>query len=312
MRKHTALATLVCCCLLPIACGGEDEGSEPQVPSGPIRAQPGAETTEIVIGSTRAVERRLLAEVYVLALRAAGYRVDTDFTLRDPATGRRALSRGAVDGFPEATETALEKLAGEPADDVPRSERRAYELLRRRLEPRELVAAPPAPFPTALGVAMRAVTARRLRVRTLSGLAAKRRRLRASAPARCACRRPLERAYGFDFRRFAVLRPDLRHELLRKRLVDVAVAGAMDPQLVRNDLVLLSDDRHAFGATAFTLLLRRATLRGAAEEVEEVIAQAGAGLSPAVMQELLARVELDERSPQRVAAGYLRRSGLVE
>jgi osmoprotectant transport system substrate-binding protein len=313
MRKHTALAALLCCCCLsPIACGGDGGERPDDVPRGPIRTDPGAAETEIVIGSTRAIERRLLAEIYTRALRAAGYAVDTEFHLRDAETGRRALTRGVIDAFPEPTDAALEALGGVPAAEVPRSEPRAYDLLRRRLEGRDLVAAPPGPFPTRQGVAMRASTARRLRVRTLSALAARRPRVRASAPARCACRRRLERAYGFDFRRFAVLRPDLRHELLRKRLVDVAVAGAMDPQLVRNDLVLLEDDRHAFGATAFTLLLRGGALGGATEKVEKVIAQADAGLGPAVVQELIARVELDERSPRRVASEYLRRSGLVE
>ena len=311
MRKPPALAALLCCCLSPIACGGDDEGPG-GVPRGPIRSEPGAADTKLVVGSTRTTERRLLAQIYVQALRAAGYAVDTDFALRGPAAGRRALTRGDIDAFPEPIGVALETLADTPAADVPRSEPRAYELVRRRLERRELLAAPPAPFPTGLGVAMRATTARRIRVRKISRLAAKRERVRASAFAGCRCRGPLERTYELGFRRFAVLRPDLRHEMLRKRLVDIAVVGSMDPQLVRNDLVLLDDDRAAFGPSRFTLLLRRAALRGAAADVEKVIAQANRGLGPAVMQELVARVELDERSPRRVAGGYLRRSGLVD
>ena len=68
----------------------------------------------------------------------------------------------------------------------------------------------------------------------------------------------------------------------------------------------------SLGASAFTLLLSRTALRGATEDVEKVAAQAGAGIGPAVMQELLARVQLDERRPRRVAGEYLRKSGLVE
>jgi osmoprotectant transport system substrate-binding protein len=311
MRKPPALAALLCCCLSPIACGGDDEGPG-GVPRGPIRSQPDAAGTELVVGSTRVTERRLVAEIYTQALRAAAYAVDTDFALRNPGAGRRALTRGDIDAFPEPTDVALETLAGTPTADVPRSERSAYELLRRRLDQRGLLPAPPAPFPTGRGVAMRATTARRIGVRTISRLAAKRERVRSSAPAGCRCRGPLERTYELGFRRFAVLRPDLRHEMLRKRLVDIAVVGSMDPQLVRNDLVLLEDDRGAFGPSRFTLLLRRAALRGAAPEIEKVIAQANRGLGPAVMQELVARVELDERSPRRVAREYLRRSGLVD
>jgi glycine betaine/choline ABC-type transport system substrate-binding protein len=138
-----------------------------------------------------------------------------------------------------------------------------------------------------------------------------------SVPRGCARRREclpaLERAYGARFRRVIRVRQDVRQEPLRHRRARAGVVHSTDPQLVRNGLTLLADDRRAFPHAGWVLLVRKDALGGgeAPERVAAVANHAVRDLSAEVMQELVARVALDQRQASAVARQYLTRSELV-
>ena len=159
--------------------------------------------------------------------------------------------------------------------------------------------------------------ARKLRLRTISDLAKQAKGATISVPRGCERRRDclpaLERTYDAHFGRVIRVRPDVRHEPLKYRRARAGVVGAIDPQLIRNGLMLLTDDRHAFPRAGWVLLVRKQALGGgdAPERAAAVADRATQALTPEVMQELVARVAFDERPPSQVARQYLKRSGLV-
>jgi osmoprotectant transport system substrate-binding protein len=290
MARYRAAAALLAL-LIPAtalgACDGDDSPRERAVPTGPIRAEAGVPRSPFVVGYGRSTEQRLLAEIHARALRAAGYRAET----APAADLAGALRRAEIDAYPERVRVA----------------RRA----------RDVLVTPATPYDSGAAVAVSRATARRGKLETLSDLSKQAGEATLSGPRNCR-RRPdclpaIERTYGVRFRRFLGVRPDLRHEPLRKRRARAGVVHSTDPQLIRNNLVLLADDRHAFPPAAWTLLVREQGLRGsdAAERLTSVAERAVHPLSAEVMQELVARVAIDERSPARVARQYLRRAGLV-
>jgi osmoprotectant transport system substrate-binding protein len=125
------------------------------------------------------------------------------------------------------------------------------------------------------------------------------------------CLLGLQQVYGLDFERFVPVAIDLRHEVLRKGQADVSIVFTTDPQITRNDEVLLEDDKGMFPPNNTTLLVNEKTVAKAGPDLERVVEQVNEGLTDEAMQELNARVELDKKTPNEVAKEYLQETGLT-
>jgi osmoprotectant transport system substrate-binding protein len=126
------------------------------------------------------------------------------------------------------------------------------------------------------------------------------------------CLLGLEQVYGLKFKKFVPVAIDLRHEVLTKGQADVSIVFTTDPQIKRNNEVLLKDDKNMFPPYNSTFLIRNDAASKAGPDLPKVIAQVNKGLTAPVMQELNARVDLDKQTPQAVAAQYLKETGLVK
>jgi osmoprotectant transport system substrate-binding protein len=324
-RKRFALLTLFACMIgvsgVLSACGGDEDGGDageraPQTSSGDrIERNEANAQTSITVGSKNFTEQKVLGEIYAAALSSAGYEVSTELDLGDETTAQRALTRGAIDGYPEYTGTALLSLCDVETDDIPKDEQQAYQDAKACFERDGLVALPPTPFTSSNEVAVTQETADRLDLQAISDLEGKAERLTLYGSPECRqrtdCLLGLRRTYGLDFRRFTPVDIALRHEVLERGDDVVSIVFTTDPQNKREGLVLLDDDKGMFPPYNSTFVVREETAREAGADLPQVIEQVQKGLTDEVMQELNARVDLDKETPRQVAAEYLRESGLV-
>ena len=73
------------------------------------------------------------------------------------------------------------------------------------------------------------------------------------------CLLGLEQIYGLKFKKFVPVAPDQRHEVLSSGRADVSIVFTTDPQIKRNDEVLLEDDKGMFPPYNPTLVMKQET-----------------------------------------------------
>jgi ABC-type proline/glycine betaine transport system ATPase subunit len=125
------------------------------------------------------------------------------------------------------------------------------------------------------------------------------------------CLLGLQEVYGLEFKKFVPVDLALRHEVLSKGQADVSIVFTMDPQIERENFVVLDDDKGMFPPYNSTLVVRDNVIEEAGPDLEETVLMVNEGLTDEVMRELNARVDLDKETPEAVAGQYLEESGLT-
>jgi len=280
-----------------------------------IQRDPDNAGTTITVGSKNFTEQQVLGQVYAQALAAAGYTVETELNLGDEQTALRSLRRGAIDAYPEYTGTALLSFFEVPTEDLPPDPQQAYERVRREFAADGIVALPPTPFTSSNEIAVTRETADRLGLRRISDLKGKSEDLVMYGSPECRqrldCLLGLQQVYDLEFRRFVPVDIEQRHEVLENGDADVSVVFTTDPQIARNDEVLLEDDRGMFPPYNSTFLVREETVQEAGPDLRRTIELVNRNLDARVMQELNARVDLDRETPEAAAQAYLEQFDLV-
>ena len=307
------------------ACGDDDEDQ----PTGSGEATPTEEAggSQIVnnpenakislkIGSKNFTEQKVLGEIYAQGLAAAGYTTSTDLNLGDQDVAYAALKAGEIDAYPEYTGTALTVFFGKDAADLPKDPQAAYEEAKAEFEKEGITAFPPTPFTSSNEVAVTKETAERLGLQKISDLSEHAGELTLYGSPECRkrmdCLLGLQKIYGLEFAKFVPVAVDQRHEVLTSGRADVSIVFTTDPQIKRNDEVLLEDDKGMFPPYNPTLLMKTETAEAAGPDLPKVIEQIQQSLTDDAMQELDARVDLDKKEPAEVAREYLQETGLIQ
>jgi osmoprotectant transport system substrate-binding protein len=325
-RRITRIALLALALLASVlvlaACGGDDEGDSggsaatttEDSGAGIERNAANAKTT-LSVGSKNFTEQIVLGEIYAQAFEAAGYRVKKEFNLGDEQTALKALKSGQISGYPEYTGTILLSFLDVPAKDLPSDEREAYDQAREGMAEDGITALPPTPFTNSNEVGLLKSEAQRLGVKNISDLEGKASRLTLYGSPECRTRRDcllgLQQVYGLKFRKFTPVNVDQRHEVLRKGQADLSIVFTTDPQIKRNNEVLLEDDKGIFPPYNSTFLLTDEVARKAGPDLRRVVEQVNKNLTADVMQELNARVDLDKDTPEQAARAYLKQFKLI-
>jgi osmoprotectant transport system substrate-binding protein len=315
MRHGWPLALLLCLCALAGCGSGGDDTPGVTSFGSTIKRDTANAHVHLTLGAKNFTEQQVLGEVYAEGLRAAGYKVRTDLKLGNQDAALRALEAGRVDGYPEYTGTALVAFFGVRAKQIPHDEQAAYQQARRDFATRGLVALAPTPFTDSNEVAVTQATARRYDLRSISDLARVASKLTLYGSPECRkrlnCLAGLKEVYGLHFKRFVPVDVSERHEVLQDGRADVSIVFTTDPQIRRGHEVLLRDDRGMFPPYNSTLVLRRAVVQRAGPDLERTVRLVNSQLTAPNMQELNARVDLDQRSPRAVAHEFLRQTGLL-
>ncbi|HEV7845900.1 MAG TPA: glycine betaine ABC transporter substrate-binding protein [Thermoleophilaceae bacterium] len=324
MRKHRwlMLLALLIAAIAVAGCGNDDNGDGGSSSSSNTTDQQAGiqkndknSTTKLTIGSKNFTEQKVLGEIYVQALQAAGYDVSKELNLGDEKTALKALEGGNISAYPEYTGTALLSFFGYTADKLPSDEQQAFDLAKKGFAKKNLTALPPTPFVSSNEVAVTQETADKLGLKKISDLEGKSQDLTLYGSPECRqrldCKLGLEKVYGLKFKKFVPVDLALRHEVLKKGQADVSIVFTTDPQNKREHFVLLEDDKGMFPPYNSTLVVRNDVLDKAGPDFQKTIELVNKGLTDDVMQELNARVDLDKETPEAVAGEYLKESGLL-
>jgi osmoprotectant transport system substrate-binding protein len=325
MRRHAwlMLLMLLVASLALAACGDDDDDdggggadTAAQEESGGIQRDEANAGTTITVGSKNFTEQKVLGEIYAQALEAAGYTVEKQLNLGDEKTALAALEGGDIDAYPEYTGTALLSFFGVQADKLPKDPNAAYEQAREGFAEKNLTAFEPTPFTSSNEVAVTKETAEENNLTTISDLESVAGEFTLYGSPECRqrldCLLGLQEVYGLEFQRFVPVDIALRHEVLTKGQADVSIVFTTDPQIQREEFVLLEDDEGMFPPYNSTLVMRNQVAEQGGAGLEELVAQVNEGLTAEAMQELNARVDLDKKTPEEVAGEYLSESGLVQ
>jgi osmoprotectant transport system substrate-binding protein len=322
----TTVALLAAAAVFVAACGGDDssndeksstpEAQSTQAPSGQIAKNDANSSISLKIGSKNFTEQRILGEIFAQGLAAAGYNTSTDLSLADENAALAALKSGAIDAYPEYTGTALLSFFKKQATDLPTDPQEAYNEAKADFAKDGITAFPPTPFTDSNEVAVRKETADKLGLKNISDLSAHAKDLVLYGTPECRqrmdCLLGLQKIYGLKFKKFVPVKADDRHQVLKDKRADVSIVFTTDPQIKRQNEVLLNDDKGMFPPYNSMLLMKDATAQKAGGDLAKVIDQIQKPLTDDAMQELDARVDLDKKEPAEVAKEYLQETGLVK
>jgi osmoprotectant transport system substrate-binding protein len=328
MRRHSwlMLLMLLVAALALAACGDDDDddggddgggGAATQEESGGgIQSDEANSGTTITVGSKNFTEQKVLGEIYAQAFEAAGYTVEKQLNLGDEKTALAALEGGDIDAYPEYTGTALLSFFGVAADKLPKDPNAAYEQAREGFAEKNLTAFEPTPFTSSNEVAVTQETAEENNLEKISDLESVAGEFTMYGSPECRqrldCLLGLQEVYGLQFQRFVPVDIALRHQVLTEGQADVSIVFTTDPQIQRENFVLLEDDKGMFPPYNSTLVMRNEVAEQGGAQLEEVVAMVNEGLTAEAMQELNARVDLDKKTPEEVAGEYLSEEGLVQ
>jgi osmoprotectant transport system substrate-binding protein len=319
---HALLAALVlpAIVLALAACGSNDNKSSEATssnaaPAGGITRDDANAKTTITVGSKNFTEQKVLGEIYAQAFRAAGYKVKTELSLGDEQTALKALKGGQISGYPEYTGTILLSFLDVPAQKLPSDESQAYQEAKAGMAKQGVTAYPPTPFTSSNEVGVTRAEAQKLGLTTISDLKSKAGKLTLYGSPECRTRRDcllgLEQVYGLKFKKFVPVNLDQRHEVLKSGQADLSIVFTTDPQIKRDNEVLLRDDKGMFPPYNSTFLVTDKVARAAGPDLAKTIDEVNRTLTADVMQELNARVDLDKDTPQQAAQAYLKQFKLI-
>jgi len=269
----------------------------------------------VVVGGKNFTEQQLMAEMTTQLLKAKGFTVDKRAGL-GTAPLRQAQENGQVDVYWEYTGTSLITF-NKVADKLDAAQ--TYARVKELDAAKGLVWLNPSKANNTYALAMRKTDAASKGIATLSDLAAK---VKGGAAMKFGCNaefyarpdglKPLEETYGFAFGRDNVVRMDtgLVYQALKDSQVEVGLVFATDGRVPAFDFVILKDDKGFFPAYALTPVVRKETL-DKNPKLAEILNGLSAKLDDATMARLNASVDVDKKSVEEVAAGFLKSQNLV-
>ncbi|MFF5613749.1 ABC transporter substrate-binding protein [Streptomyces albidoflavus] len=312
MRARALLAALLLT-LLAACAGGpslEDQGE--------VTAPPG-DSSRLTVGSAGFTESDLLAQMYALLLRRAGYETEL-ITVANRELYEPALESGRVDVVPEYAATFADwlnaKENGPDAEAVGSPDlATTMKALRRLAAPRGLTVLDPGKAVDQNAFAVTREFAAEHSLRTLSDLGASGLPVRLAAGDECVsrpyCRPGLEKTYGIDV---TAVDPKGVGTTQAKRAVQsgqdqMVLTTTTDATLDAFGLVLLEDDKKLQNADAVVPVVNRA--RAGSERVARALDALAPVLTTADLAGLNRQVDSWRRLPEDVARAYLEEKGLL-
>ncbi|MEW1849532.1 ABC transporter substrate-binding protein [Streptomyces albidoflavus] len=312
MRARALLAALLLT-LLAACAGGpslEDQGE--------VTAPPG-DSSRLTVGSAGFTESDLLAQMYALLLRRAGYETQL-ITVANRELYEPALESGRVDVVPEYAATFADwlnaKENGPDAEPVGSPDlATTMKALRRLAAPRGLTVLDPGKAVDQNAFAVTREFAAEHSLRTLSDLGASGLPVRLAAGDECVsrpyCRPGLEKTYGIDV---TAVDPKGVGTTQAKRAVQsgqdqMVLTTTTDATLDAFGLVLLEDDKKLQNADAVVPVVNRA--RAGSERVARALDALAPVLTTADLAGLNRQVDSWRRLPEDVARAYLEEKGLL-
>lgn len=299
VRLFLMVPTLACLACLAGAAGARDGDSPPASDAAPA-------TATLAVGSKRFTESYVLGELLAETARRAGTPALHRSGLGTTGIVFAALRTGAIDVYVEYTGTIERDILGRRGPDAPAA---SIEALDRALRPQGLGVAVPLGFDNGYALAMRRDTAQRADVRRISDLAGRpalRLAFTQEFLALPAGWPGLARAYGLA-QAPAGIEHGLAYDALAAGRIDVKEVYTTDARILRDDLLVLEDDR-AFFARYDAVLLYRRDLPERLPRAWAALAGLEGRIDTGAMRRMNAAVEIERLGFDQAARTFLDRA----
>ncbi|MEU1203399.1 ABC transporter substrate-binding protein [Streptomyces sp. NPDC005813] len=285
---------------------------------GSVTAPPG-DSKHLVIGSAGFTESDLLAQMYALLLKQAGYKTSM-ITVANRELYEPALESGQIDVVPEYAATFADwlnaKTHGADARPVGSPDLgTTMTALRELASPRGLTVLEPGRAVDQNAFAVSAAYAREHHLKTLGDLGRSGLKVRLAAGDECVqrpyCEPGLKKTYGIDV---VAVDPKGVGTTQAKQAVQsgrdqMVLTTTTDATLDEFGLVLLEDDKHLQNADYIVPVVNRS--RAGGEGVTKALGKLNDVLTTADLASLNRQVDSWRRLPEDVARTYLRDKGLL-
>jgi osmoprotectant transport system substrate-binding protein len=275
-----------------------------------------ASAAKIVVGGKDFTEQLLLTEMTSQLLKAKGFDVDKK-TDMGSTTVRDAQVNGQIDLYWEYTGTSL--VTYNKMDSAGMDAQQTYDKVKELDAKLGLTWLNPSQANDTYGLAVRADDAKTNDLKSLSDMAAAYNDGKDLVMALGAefSKRPdglpgIEKAYGFKTTRdnIAAMQDALTYAALKDDKVDIAEVFTTDGRIKAFNFRVLADDKQFFPNYAIVPVIRTETLK-ANPELEGILNGLSAKITDEVMQRLNASVDVDKKSVEEVAKGFLDETGMT-
>lgn len=263
------------------------------------------ENKKITVGSKGFTENLILSELYALALEDEGFKVQREFEVSN-AVIHEAVCQGDIDIYPEYTGTALMTILGQPmmtdANEVYNTVKDMY-AEKYQLDILKMCAAS-----DGNGLAMRADTAKKYGIRTISDLQKQAEHIRFGSTSDFYEREDgmagLVKVYGqFSFASENSFDNALKYQVMASGDVDCVPAYTTDAQLSSGEFILLEDDKK-FWPPYNIIPVVRADILEKYPEAADIINRVSEQIDTETMTELNAAVDIQKEEYDDVAAEF--------
>ncbi|HWZ73815.1 MAG TPA: glycine betaine ABC transporter substrate-binding protein [Casimicrobiaceae bacterium] len=270
----------------------------------------------IVVGGKAFTEQQIMTAMTVALLKAKGFTPDRKAGMGSAAV-RSALENGQVDVYWEYTGTGLGVF--NKITDKFNSAEEAYRKIKEVDAPKGIIWLNMSAVNNTYGFAMNRDDAQKRGIVTMSDLA---KAVNGGAKLTFASNaefyaRPdglpgWQKAYGFEFERDNVKRMDtgLTYSALKDRQVDTAVVFATDGRIPAFNFVILKDDKNYAAPYNLTPVVRKEIL-DKNPRIADALNALAAKLNDENIAKLNASVDVDKKTVEEVAEGFLKANGLI-
>jgi osmoprotectant transport system substrate-binding protein len=318
MRKTRTLALgAAALVLIASACTPGGSGSSSAGSSGAASGSPAAEKPTVKIGSAGFYEAAVVAEMYAQALEAKGFTVDRHLEIGERPAVHAAMDAGDVNLIPEYLGGLAAQL--NQSADLPSDPQQAWDNLQDPLDKKGWVAFDFSPGTDADGFAVRAETADKLSLSTMSDVAKVADQLTWGVAEGCpdnpVCGPGLKSTYGIDLDKLDVQTlapcgPQII-DALNNKVIDVAQVCTTQPDIVASNLKLLEDDKHLQPAQNIVGVATKELADAGGEDLADTIDAINAELSTEVLTQLGVEINVDQKDIADVAHDFLNDHGML-
>jgi osmoprotectant transport system substrate-binding protein len=285
---------------------------------------PGAlDGVTITVGSKEFPEQRLVGEIAIAVLEAAGATVNNQTGIEGTPATRAALEAGEIDMYWEYTGTGWSVILGHEISEAPTDTAELYEAVRDEDAGNGVVWLDPAPVNNTYAIATAPGVASGLGVSTLSDYAELVQdnpdEARMCAAAEFIVRDDgipgMEATYGFEMPGDLVEEMELGIIHTRLPQADPCNFGevfATDGQIIANELEVLEDDLGAFPPYNLSPTVRQELYDEVGDTLAELFNPVAAALTDEVLREMNARAGEDPGFEDEIAEEWLRDNGFIE
>lgn len=318
MRRNRTLALgAVVFALVVSACTPGGSGSSSATASGAASGSPAAEKPTVKIGSAGFYESAVVGEMYAQALEAKGFTVDRHLEIGERPAVHAAMDAGDVNLIPEYLGGLAAQLS--QSAELSSDPQEAWDNLQQPLQDKGWVAFDFSPGTDADGFAVRAETAQKFSLKTMSDVAKVADQLvwgvAEGCPDNPVCGPGLKSTYGIDLDKLDVeSEPPCSADIitaLNNKVIDVAQVCTTQPDIVSSNLTLLEDDKHLQPAQNMTAVATKELADAGGTDLADTIDSINAKLTTEALTQLGVEINVDQKDIADVAKSFLEDNGLL-